>query len=180
MPYCVNCGNQVREGARFCESCGTPVGQATPGPTGTAPPPQTPMQQKLQQPVTPQQTFQQPVRTTQQRFQQPAAQPKSQGVALGLVLGAAGVYVFTLVMTLIGGNAVGIISSGAMVAIILLAGFRPLEQGNASGATNGIIIAAVIALLFGFINIVAGVAAAGLINFFAAGALGAALTQIKK
>ena len=25
MPYCSNCGNQLREGAKFCDSCGKPV-----------------------------------------------------------------------------------------------------------------------------------------------------------
>lgn len=35
--FCINCGQQLQEGAKFCSNCGTPVGTATPAtpaPTG--------------------------------------------------------------------------------------------------------------------------------------------------
>ena len=36
---CANCGNEVREGARFCPSCGAPVVQAAAEPSRAEPPP---------------------------------------------------------------------------------------------------------------------------------------------
>jgi predicted amidophosphoribosyltransferase len=29
MPFCSNCGNEIKPGAAFCGNCGTPVGQQT-------------------------------------------------------------------------------------------------------------------------------------------------------
>lgn len=56
--FCSNCGNQIPDGARFCQSCGNPVSAAgAPQPTGApqpmqqAPPPTgapRPMQQAVQ------------------------------------------------------------------------------------------------------------------------------------
>jgi uncharacterized membrane protein YvbJ len=52
--FCVNCGNKVKEGANFCDKCGTPVGAAQPAPpTYTQPippPPPYPTQQIFIQP----------------------------------------------------------------------------------------------------------------------------------
>jgi len=39
MTTCANCGNEVREGARFCASCGAPVVQAAAEPSRAEPPP---------------------------------------------------------------------------------------------------------------------------------------------
>jgi zinc ribbon protein len=39
MKACANCGNEVREGARFCPSCGAPVVQAAAEPSRAEPPP---------------------------------------------------------------------------------------------------------------------------------------------
>jgi len=40
MPFCTGCGSQIAEGARFCGSCGKPVGAApSPATTVVAPPP---------------------------------------------------------------------------------------------------------------------------------------------
>jgi len=41
MPTCASCGNEAREGARFCGSCGVPFVAADP-PTRVAPPPESP------------------------------------------------------------------------------------------------------------------------------------------
>lgn len=39
MEYCVQCGNAISEGAKFCHKCGTPVKGETQVKTGTVPPP---------------------------------------------------------------------------------------------------------------------------------------------
>lgn len=39
MAFCVNCGNQLNEGARFCTNCGTQVAAAPPRPAAPAQPP---------------------------------------------------------------------------------------------------------------------------------------------
>jgi hypothetical protein len=41
MPTCASCGNEAREGARFCGSCGAPFVAADP-PTSVEPPPESP------------------------------------------------------------------------------------------------------------------------------------------
>ena len=37
MAFCSNCGNEIKTGATFCGSCGTPVGQQASAPTRQAP-----------------------------------------------------------------------------------------------------------------------------------------------
>lgn len=51
MPYCSNCGTQIKEGSKFCSNCGAPQQQQAPPQQQYAqPPPPTPTQQTNQQP----------------------------------------------------------------------------------------------------------------------------------
>ncbi len=89
--FCRQCGTQLREGAKFCLQCGTPVmvqqtntaqpRQAGPQHVNTAPPRQAPPQQSVQQqaPVRQQQTVQQQASIRQQKTvqqQAPIRQPQ--------------------------------------------------------------------------------------------------------
>jgi len=48
MAFCTNCGNQTAEGARFCNSCGRPVGAAGSGATASAAPAPEPLDYTIQ------------------------------------------------------------------------------------------------------------------------------------
>lgn len=67
---CRNCGNQLPEGAKFCNRCGAQqdLQPTNPPQRPYQQPAQQPYQQNYQPPVQPQQTYQQP----QQPYQQPA------------------------------------------------------------------------------------------------------------
>lgn len=67
---CRNCGNQLPDGAKFCNRCGAQqdLQPTNPPQRPYQQPAQQPYQQNYQPPVQPQQTYQQP----QQPYQQPA------------------------------------------------------------------------------------------------------------
>lgn len=90
--FCTNCGAQQPEGAKFCESCGTPVG-AVQQEQPVQPAPEVNYQQPPQQPPVYQQpVYQQPVYTQPQ----PPVESKNKIVALLLCffLGALGIHRF--------------------------------------------------------------------------------------
>lgn len=57
MPYCSNCGSQLKDGTKFCSNCGAPQGQTAP-----------PQQQYVQPPPPPTQTYNQPASYGQPQY----------------------------------------------------------------------------------------------------------------
>lgn len=80
MAFCKVCGAQLQDGARFCESCGTPVEQPAPQP--------------VQQQYQPQYTYQAPVYT---ETQQAANQSNHLGGAI-----AGAIFACTFYLSLVG------------------------------------------------------------------------------
>ncbi|MBP5664643.1 MAG: zinc ribbon domain-containing protein [Clostridia bacterium] len=80
MAFCKVCGAQLQDGARFCESCGTPVEQPAPQP--------------VQQQYQPQYTYEAPVYTEPQ-------QAANQGNHLGGAIAGA-IFACTFFLSLVG------------------------------------------------------------------------------
>jgi len=154
MPFCVNCGAQNREGARFCEACGKPVAQIVAG----AQPPPTPATSAYQ----------------------PAAAPiASSGTAKTLALAGVGIYAVAAVLSLMGGDMVNLIFSLALAAGIYLAVYAPLQKGDVAAAKKGALIAGVACLAFMFFGLLQGAVVGILFNAAAAACMGLALNSLK-
>lgn len=156
MPFCVNCGAPNRDGARFCESCGKPIGQVAQGP----PPPV------------------QPLRTQTQQAFQSAAKP-STGTAQALTLAALGVYALGAVLAMVGGDVMTMALCVMLVAAIYVGAYMPLQKGDIKTARIGGLVVAAISLLFGFIAIASGGTVAALFDFVAAACIGLGLGTAK-
>ena len=154
MPYCVNCGAQNREGAKFCEACGKPVAQLAQG----APPPPTPQPQA---------------------FRPLATSGASGGMAKTLALAAVGIYAVAAVLTLLGGDILNFGLSLALAAGIYMAVAAPLAKGDAAAAKKGALIAGVVALLFMFFSLINGSMVGVFFNAAAAACMGLAWNSIK-
>ena len=152
MPFCVNCGAQNRDGARFCESCGKPVTQLV---AGTPPPP------------------------TPGAYQPVAAPTQSTGMAKTLALVGAGIYGVAALLAIMGGNMFDFIISLALAAGIYLAVYAPLAKGNGEAAKKGALAAGVAALIFVFFSFLNGSPMAALFNGVAAACMGLAWNSIK-
>ena len=154
MPFCVNCGAQNPDGARFCQSCGKSVTQAvSPGQPPPAPAPQA--------------------------FHPFAAPVQSTGSARMLVLVAVGVYVGAVVLSLLAGDTLNLIFSALLAAGIYMAVYAPLQKGDAAAAKKGALIAAVVCLAFMFFGLIQGAFVGILFNAAAAACLGLAWNAIK-
>lgn len=163
MPYCIHCGAQVPEGARFCGACGQPVAQvgqaAAPG-QGMAPP-----EEVAPMPAVP-----------------PVAAPKAAlkgGTPQTLLIAAIALYGVGALLTVIGGNMIGFLVCLLMVALIYFMAYAPFSKGQKDAAANGVVIAAVISLVLGFVDIFWLDPFAAIFNFVVAAILGLAWKQIK-
>jgi hypothetical protein len=153
MPYCPNCGAQTLEGARFCASCGKALA------TVAAPVPQASQAPGAGQQVT--------------------IAGTSMNTAQWLVLGAVALYVVGGLLVMMAGNMVGLVVSALIIAVIYVAAYMPLSQGKYEAGRNGIVIAALFALVLVFIDAIMGDPFAALWNVAAAALLGVAWLQIK-
>lgn len=154
MPFCVNCGAQNRDGARFCEACGKSVTQVVAG----AQPPPTP---------------------APQAYQPFAAPTASTGSARTLVLAAVGIYAAAVVLSLMGGDMMNLIFSLVLAAGIYMAVYAPLQKGDAAAAKKGALIAGVVCLAFMFFGLIQGAFVGILFNAAAAACIGLAWNAIK-
>lgn len=150
MPYCVNCGAEVREGARFCNVCGKPIVQETP--------------EAAQKPYVP---------------LPPTESAASTGTAKMLILTGLGLYVLAAVLTLMTGNIIGIVIALAVVGVSYALAYVPLAKGDVQAARNGAAIAGGIALVLTLLNFMLGDFGAAIFNAIAAAAFGVAWNQIK-
>ena len=150
MPYCVNCGAQNPEGARFCVSCGKPVTEATQA-AG-------------------------PKEGTSQQAPSPA---KTVGSVHGFLLGAIVLYGVAALLMLTSGNVIGLVVPLIMMVLIYMTAYVPLQKGQNKEAQNGTTIAAVLSLAFGFIDILLGSVYAAIFVFVIAAVLGLARNQIQ-
>lgn len=149
MAYCSNCGAQIREGARFCDSCGNPVAQATPG--ATQPPPMPP----------------------------PAVTAADTGLAKTLLLVGLGLYAVAALFTLMAGNILGFATSLMVVGAIFALAYIPLTKSQNQAAKNGAAIAGIVSLVFALINLFMGDFGAVVFNAIASAAIWFAWNQIK-
>lgn len=150
MPYCPNCGAKNKDGARFCESCGTALAAAAaPNPAASQP--------------------------------QSAAEPvaKSLGTAKILVGVALGIYGFTTVVGMVAAGIVGFFTAALAFVVVLTLAFAPLLKGNIATAKTGVLVGAVIALLYTLIDFALGYGFTALLNLIAGVALGIAYMQLK-
>jgi hypothetical protein len=154
MPFCVNCGAQNPDGARFCEACGKPVTQVA----GGTPPPPTP---------------------TPGAYQPVSAPAQSAGSAKGLVLAGVAVYAVAAVLSLMGGDMLNFILSLALAAGIYLAAYAPLAKGDVAAAKKGALYGGVAALVFLFFGFIQGAPIGALFNGAAAACMGLAWNSIK-
>lgn len=156
MPFCVNCGAQNRDGARFCESCGKPVQQIVAGGTPAPTPSPAP---GAYQPV--------------------AAPAEGFGTAKTLALVAIGLYALTALLTIMAGNVLDLIFSLLLAVGIYFAVFSPLAKGNGQAAKKGAMIAGIVALLFVLFSFINGSPIGALFNAAAAACMGLAWNSIK-
>ncbi len=90
--YCANCGNQIREGAKFCQSCGAPAAQVSEATTrSTFSPPASPYQPP-------------PGSYPAPSYEAPSAgaPPKRSSTALKVVLITFGIFIVLFVTAVIG------------------------------------------------------------------------------
>jgi len=153
MAFCVNCGAQNRDGARFCESCGKPVTQLV---QGAQPPASTPG-----------------------AFQPAAAPTESTGMAKTLALVAVGIYGVGALLSIMGGDMWNFILSLLLAAGIYAAVYAPLAKGNGDAAKKGALTAGVVCLLFVFFSIFSGGPIGALFSGGAAACMGLAWNSIK-
>lgn len=151
MPYCQNCGAEYQAGARFCGSCGKPVGQA--------------------QAEAPRQDVGASVQ---------AALSGVSGSGKALILAAVAMYGLAVLLTVMSGNMIGLITSLIMAAGIYLGAYVPLTKGRKDAAANGAVIAAGVSLLFALIDMALGDYFSAIFVSIVAGLLGLAWNQIKK
>lgn len=159
MAFCSHCGAQNRDGARFCESCGQPIGQAagtTPG--AAAPPP----------------VYQQPAQRLESALAGVGGTPKT------MILIGIGLYIVAAALTLMGGSMLDLIISAAIAAGAYFAAYIPLGKGDLKSAANGATIAGGVALVFGFLALFNGAGFAAIWNFAAGAMFGLAAMAIKK
>ncbi len=149
MPYCSNCGAQIRGGARFCDACGKPIAQATP--EATQPPPMAP----------------------------PTVTVADTGLVKTLLLVGLGLYAVAALFTLMARNVLGLGLSLIVIGVIYGLAYTPLAKGQNEAAKNGAAIAAGISLVFALINLFMGNFGAVMFNAIAAAAIGVAWSQIK-
>jgi hypothetical protein len=138
MAFCKVCGAQLQDGARFCESCGTPVEQPAPQP--------------VQQQYQPQYTYEAPVYTEPQQ----AAQ--AQGGSGTLVLAIIGAVLSEL-------GLIGIILCGIALGKVKKLP-QPLTGANKAAkiiATIGLIVAIIMTVVWFiyFIGIIGMLASGG-------------------
>jgi hypothetical protein len=153
MPFCVNCGAQNREGARFCEACGKPITQLVGG----------------AQPATPAPGASQPA----------AAPAQASGMAKTLVLVDVAIYALAAVLTIMGGDMFNFILSLALAAGGYVAAYAPLAKGDVKAAKQGAMITAVVSLVFVVFSFMNGSAIGALFNAAAAACMGLAWNSIK-
>jgi hypothetical protein len=153
MPFCVNCGAQNRDGARFCEACGKPVTQLV---GGAQPPPPAPGQ-----------------------FQPMPAASEASGSAKMLVLVGVGIYAVAAVLTIMAGDMLDFILSLALAAGIYLGAYSPLAKGNLGAAKTGALAGGIAALVFVFFSFMNGSGVGALFNAAAAACMGLAWNSIK-
>lgn len=159
MAFCSHCGAQNRDGARFCESCGQPIGQAA-GPTPAA--------------ATPPPAHEQPAQKLGSALAGIGGTPKT------LILIGIGLYIAAAVLTLMGGSMLDVIISAAIAAGAYFAAYVPLGKGDLKAAASGATIVGGVALVFGFLALFTGNAGAALWNFAAGAMFGLAAMRIKK
>lgn len=151
MPYCRNCGAEYQEGTRFCGSCGKPVGQ-----------------------IQSESTKQDAGAGIQ------AALSGVGGSGKTLLLAGVVMYGLAAVLTLMGGNMIGLITSLLIAVGIYVAAYVPLTKGQKGAAANGAAVTAGVSLLFGFLDIILGDVFAAIFVFIIAAMLGLAWNQLKK
>jgi hypothetical protein len=154
MPFCVNCGAQNPDGARFCQSCGKLVTQLA----GGTPPPATP---------------------TPQAYQPVAAPTEAPGMAKTLALVGVGVYGVGALLSIMGGDMWNFILSLLLAAGIYMAVYVPLTKGNAEAAKKGALTAGVVCLVFVAFSFIQGGPVGALFNAAAAACMGLAWNAIK-
>jgi hypothetical protein len=96
-----------------------------------------------------------------------------------LLLAGMGIYAVGALLSLMGGDMFAFITCLLLVAGIYVAAYMPLEKGQIKTAQQGALAAAVIALVFGFIDIMMGGTAAAIFNFVAAAVVGLAWNGMK-
>jgi len=156
MAFCNNCGSELKEGARFCEQCGTPVQQA----------PQAPEQPAYtyQEPV-----YQQPAYTYQQQYtyQQPEVvtpAPAQSGDAKG-----------AMIMSIIGLALSELGIPGIILSAIAKGKVKKAEEAGATGgmvkvgkilSKIGMIVSIVMTAFWTlYFFIIIGVAASGALDY---------------
>lgn len=150
MPYCVNCGAQNPEGARFCVSCGKPVTEVT-----------------------------QAASAKPEASGQAASPTKAIGTANLLLLAAMGLYAVAALLLLMSGSFIGLVVLPLIMAVLIyLTAYAPLQKVQNKAAQNGAAIAGGLSLLFGFIDIALGDMAAAIFAFVIAAVLGLAWNQV--
>lgn len=150
MPYCPSCGAKNKDGARFCESCGTALAAAA-APNLAASQPQS--------------------------AAEPAA--KSLGTAKILVSVALGIYGFTTVLGMAFAGIIGFVTASLAFVVVLTTAFGPLWKGNIATAKTGVLIGAGLAVLYTLIDFAMGAPFAAILNLVAGAALGVAYMQLK-
>jgi len=149
MPYCVNCGAQNPDGAKFCVNCGKSVTETAAEP-GAQPSPT-----------------------------QPAAAPsKLAGTPGALLIAAMAVVGLGGLLQLIGGDALAVFALG-LAGLIYATAYAPLQKGLFSAARNGAITSGGVCLAFGLVDIFVGAWSGMVISLLCAAFLGLAWNQIK-
>ncbi len=154
MPFCVNCGAQNPDGARFCQSCGKPVTQTV----SSAQPPPAP---------------------APQAFHPFVASSEAPGSARMLVLAGAGIYLVAAVLSLMGGDMLNLFFSALLAAGVYMAVYTPLQKGDLAAAKKGALTAGVVCLAFMFFGLIQGSFVGVLFNAAAAACVGLAWNAIK-